>query len=246
MRPVQKWAPGETAPQTGEVVLAQYHPHGKAATVLMNNLGEYCSYCEVFSSDLEVEHVVPQKQDPNRRHDWDNLLLSCRRCNGLDNKGATPVELQDVYLPHLNNTFKIFQYGPFGYVGIHPGLLDHPTAKDKAERLMELVKLDKYQGSPRYVKGFPARDKRWKHRAEAWTMAEVKRQKFESGEMNAMAVAEFALQRGFFSVWYTVFENHPEAKRELVAAFQGTARDCFDPNDRWIPVDRRPGSAELR
>ena len=244
MRPVQKWAPGEMDARTGEKVLANYRPHGKAATVLMNNLGDYCSYCEVFSSDLEVEHVVPQSQDPNRMHDWDNFLLSCGRCNGSDNKGTTPVDIQNVYLPHLNNTFKIFKYGPFGYVGIHPDLLDHPMARDRAERLMELVKLDKYQGSLRYVKGFSARDKRWKHRAEAWTMAEIKRQKFESGEIDATAVAEFALQRGFFSVWYTVFEDHPAVKHALIKAFRGTAENCFDPNVRLAPIARNPAAAD--
>ena len=89
MRPVQKLSPGDTLPQSGAVVASEYKPHGTAYAHLEENLGDYCSYCEVFHVDLEVEHIVSQNQDDSKKHEWDNFLLACGRCNGADNKWNT-------------------------------------------------------------------------------------------------------------------------------------------------------------
>jgi hypothetical protein len=49
--------------------------------------------------------------------------------------------------------------------------------------------------------------------------------------LNAMGV-------GFWSIWMTVFDEEPDMRRRFVAAFVGTARDCFDAEMRPAP---RPG-----
>jgi 5-methylcytosine-specific restriction endonuclease McrA len=59
MRPVTKW----TWPQVGGAQKS-YNPHTIAKTDLELNFDTYCSYCEVFSSDLEVEHVISRNQNP--------------------------------------------------------------------------------------------------------------------------------------------------------------------------------------
>lgn len=36
--------------------------------------------------DINVEHLVPHKEDINKKFDWDNLFLSCPHCNSVKNK----------------------------------------------------------------------------------------------------------------------------------------------------------------
>ena len=105
MRPVTKnpWPRENGLPKT-------YRPHTIAKGDLEVNLGTYCSYCEVYSSDLEVEHIISQDQDNTLVYSWDNFLLACGRCNGRDNKTNRPVALGLVHLPHRNNTFLSFLY----------------------------------------------------------------------------------------------------------------------------------------
>jgi hypothetical protein len=246
MRPVRKWAVGQLFNRNGnpETVLVRYAPYQNANPILQENLGHFCSYCEVFSSDLEVEHVISINQDDSKKTAWDNFLLACGRCNGKDNKSNKPVNLNDIYLPHLHNTFLIFEYKEGGFVGIHPQLTD-PSQINKATALMNLVGLDKYPGnanypaSRRHPMGFPETDKRWEHRRTAWEKAQRKLHAFENGEIDASAVAAFAHQRGFFSVWFSVFHAHQQVKQELIARFTGTESNCFDPVT-FHPISRNP------
>lgn len=236
MRPVDKWPAGHIfVDSDGRDVVVQdyYKPHPKASPVLQLNIGPYCSYCEVFNSDLQVEHVIPQQHAADLKNDWNNFLISCGRCNGSDNKSSKPINMANIYLPHLNNTLYIFDYKEGGLVGIHPRLTD-PVQIEKAKALLDLVGLDKYPGNPRYSAskkhpmGFPENDKRWENRRTAWEKAQRKLEAFENGEISPSDVADFAKERGFFSVWYSVFEHHPEVKKELIARFPGTDIECFD------------------
>ncbi len=81
--------------------LKSYKPYTKANNDLEANLGSYCSYCEVFSSDLEIEHVISQDQDDTLAHDWDNFLLACGKCNGKGGKSNKPVDFTTMHFPHL-------------------------------------------------------------------------------------------------------------------------------------------------
>ena len=38
------------------------------------------------------------------------------------------------------------------------------------------------------------------------------------------------------SIWFTVFKDHPEVRKELIDKFPGTAKDCFDPNNGYEPI----------
>ena len=79
MRPIEKWAVGHTTPK-GIIISDTYDPHTEANPLLHNNLDHFCCYCEVFSADLEGEHVVSQSNDGTLRTKWKNLLLACGRC----------------------------------------------------------------------------------------------------------------------------------------------------------------------
>ncbi len=237
MRPIRKWPVGHEFEKDQKKVIVQsdYDPHTGANDILQLNIGKYCCYCEVFIAyNGQVDHVVSQNQDPIKKTTWTNLLLSCGRCNGSDNKWKKPVDEETIYLPHLNNTLYIFEYKEGGYVEIHPRLID-PSKIAKAEKLRDLFGLDKYPGNPKYPItskhpiGFPETDKRWEERRRAWETACRKLKEFEANELLASQVVEFAKQRGFFSVWYHVFSGHIEVKKALVENFRGTATDCFDP-----------------
>lgn len=103
MRPIEKWAVGHRLPD-GTIIVTNYNPHQQANPLLHKNLDNFCSYCEVFNSDLEVEHIDSKKENPQRRTAWENFLLACGRCNGADNKGVKLVDFTKMYFPHLNNS----------------------------------------------------------------------------------------------------------------------------------------------
>jgi hypothetical protein len=246
MRPVKKWSVGDTfvnQKNDNETVLERYSPYTKAISILHLNLDCYCSYCEVFSSDLEVEHVVSQDQEDAKKAVWDNFLLACGRCNGKDNKSNKPVDINNIYLPHLNNTLLAFEYKEGGFIAINPQLQGDQI--NKAEKLMDLVGLDKYPGNPKYPetdkhpKGFPEGDKRWEHRRAAWKKAKSKLRAYENGEISVDKIVEFAKERGFFSVWYSVFDAHSEVRAAMIASFDGTDQNCFDPTT-FAPIYRNP------
>ncbi len=241
MRPVQKFNIGHVL-SDGQLVTANYNPYGKANPILQENLGSYCSYCEVFSSDLEVEHVISKNQDRNLETSWSNFLISCGRCNGRDNKTNKHVDFSRLYMPHLNNSLLPYEYKEGGVIAINSDLND--TQKEKAQNTFNLLGLDKYPGNPnypptsKYPQGFPPGDKRWEHRRKAWDIAVCKRTDYENNIIFARNIAEFATQRGFFSVWFTVFNAHIEVKQQLIIAFNGTAINCF--NDDNEQIERNP------
>ncbi len=229
MRPIQKALPAQTLTTHDEtfIVQATYKPHTDARMPLEANLGTYCSYCEVFSSDLEVEHIVSQNQDSSKTHDWDNFLLSCGRCNGSDNKGSKTVDLNLMYFPHQNNTFLAFQYLEGGLVILSPALTTAQSSK--AQTTLNLLGLAK-QARDRH-----RNDTRWKHRRQAWELADDSLKELENQQTNISNIIKMALAKGFFSVWFTVFEKHIEVRKALIEAFIGTARNCFDTNCNPIP-----------
>lgn len=222
-------------------VLKRYKPHTIAKPDLEDNLGYYCSYCEVFSSDLEVEHIISQNQDSSLAHSWDNFLLACGRCNGSANKSNRPVDLSNTHFPHKNNTFLSFKYLEGGLVQLNLNLIDQ--SQQNAERMLTLVGLDKYPGNPKYPKT-DLNDSRWKLRRVTWELAKRKLVDFESGRLNNRDIVDFALLRGFFSIWFSVFNNHPEVKELLIYEFIGTDSSCFDPSHGYSPINRNPKNLE--
>ena len=239
MRPIKKWAVGDTNPITNKAILAIYNPHIKAKPDLAANLGDFCSYCEVFDSDSQVEHIVSKNQDNGLSKSWTNFALACGICNNNPNKGSKSVDLDTMYFPHRNNTFLIFTYGEGGFVSVNTELSNQQ--KQKAQALMSLVGLDKYPKKTNDASVDLKNDKRWQHRHTAWEYAVRYLTKYELRKVSAKAIAHIAEQRGFFSVWFTVFMAHQEVKAALINHFEGTALDCFD--DDYNPIPRNPNNA---
>lgn len=227
MRPVFRG----TAPRS-------YSAYGNAIGDLEDRLGIYCSYCERrLPVSLAVEHVSPKVSDPGRELDWTNFLLGCTNCNSV--KSDAPTNDTDFLWPDRDNTMRAFEYSVGGFVKVRPTLEDGVRAK--ATRLMDVVGLNRHKnrGWPRPAQ----RDKRWKQREAVWKLAEEWKNRLAtfSAEGRGIAVPlirDLALGYGFFSVWMTVFADHPEVRRVLIGSHPGTAQDCFGDDTEAV---QRPG-----
>ncbi len=231
MRPVQKWHSDDHVEPT---IQPTYNPYSTAKSDLERNLGGYCSYCERPATDeaAAVEHVQPKSlpQFAHLRFSWDNFLLACARCNGSDNKSNKDVIFENIHLPHRDNTVLSIVYGEGGFVKANPNLPDHELPK--AQQLIDLVGLDKHPSHP----GHRPNDKRWLRRQTVWEIAQRYLAHFQNNKTDLDHILELALSRGFWSVWYTVFEQYPEVRLALIQRFAGTAADCF--NHQGSPIER--------
>lgn len=245
MRPVEKWVVGSC--HTGAdgqpiVVQEDYNPYRTAKPILCENLGEYCSYCEISgrTGDLDVEHVQPKglPQYAALKIKWNNFLLGCRPCNEWVKK-EKDVVLGEVHLPHLNNTFKSLVYKEGGVVIVNPALTS--PAKEHAENLIKLVELDL---EPDVSKDGGRNQKR----RETWDMAIKWHKRYQEQNIDADAVIDYVKGTGGWSIWFTVFNNHDtkddEVRRRLIKDFPGTAEKCFDENNHYEPLDRHPGEID--
>lgn len=83
-----------------------------------------CAYCEcelsTESKYVEVEHYLNKKQYPTKVVEWENLLPSCKRCNGSKGKHDTAAEpilnpYEDDPRQHL--AFRLYRLGSSSQLG---------------------------------------------------------------------------------------------------------------------------------
>lgn len=218
---------------------------------LIENLGSYCSYCEIhlpLLRNCDVEHVQPKGYKDrdgnliyaNLETDWSNFLLSCSTCNGPDNKGVKNVLLGECHLPHLNNTFLSLEYLQGGAIIVNRKLTG--DSKKHAENLLKLVGLCKGK------KDSLSSDNRWKIRLESWNTASRYLKKYENDKIDKSSVFDSVLDLvktgGMWSIWFTVFKDHDEVRKALIDEFPGTAKECFDANNQYEPIERNPGKPD--
>ncbi len=230
MRPVVRGS----CPQdlTGnDVVFTEYT---QARGELIKRLGERCSYCEMhLDSSLAVEHVQPKKPPnatqvmPARELAWDNFLLACTNCNSIkDNKD---VVLGDYVWPDRDNSFMALTYSEGGLVHATKG-----PHEAQAHAMIMLVGLDRKSDANE------ASDRRWQNRLEAWGLAQ--------GSLNDLMSADSPELRrqiirtvkvgGYWSIWMTIFKDHPAMLAEMINAIPGTAAACFDSANGYAAVTR--------
>lgn len=217
MRPINK------GPVPGEIKRYQ-----SARPDLKDRLGDYCSYCERYiASSISVEHKLPKSKKLQFQCSWHNLLLACSNCNS--SKNNQEINQGDYLWPDLDNTFSAFNYDNTGRISPQTDL--NGNLKEKAIKTLDLLGLNKLPSEP---------DGRCIARREAWQKAERKKQGLATydTEERRQEIIDFALERGFFSIWMTVFKNDPDIKKRLITAFTGTAQNCFDAQGNPVP---RPG-----
>jgi uncharacterized protein (TIGR02646 family) len=207
----------------------------QARGLLIERLGEYCSYCETrLGASLAVEHVQPKDPNPHLELVWDNFLLACTNCNSI--KGHQTVVLTDYFWADRDNTIRAFVYSMGGIIEVNPNL--NPTEQVKAQKTMELVGLER-----RPPIDVEASDRRWNNRRMTWDAAQrsLKRlNDFDNPEMREQIV-DTAKAQGFWSVWMTVFKDDPDMLERFIKEFPGTVVDCFDPVT-FQPVPRVNGA----
>lgn len=214
----------------------KYRKYTAAKPELIDNLGCYCSYCEIFSQEahLEVEHVLCKKEHPGQKLSWDNFLLSCKVCNAI--KGIKDLAKEDVYLPHSANTFRMISVLEGGAIIVNPALND-PEMIAKAQRTIELTGQDRIEIHEARSKS----DDRWQHRRMAWRSAMRYLGEWEKEEriITPEQILNIATGRGCWSVWMFVFREHPEVQEAFLKDtehFKGTATFCFD--NQCTPINR--------
>lgn len=72
---------------------------------LLRSSNGKCAYCECSltteSNYMEVEHFEDKKHNPEKVVKWDNLLPSCKKCNGA--KGSHNVNNEPIVNPYLDD-----------------------------------------------------------------------------------------------------------------------------------------------
>lgn len=250
MRPVKKASVGDTInlfehiddmATVQHVVQEDYQYYGDARKVLLANLGNYCSYCECHFANgalLQTEHVQPQGLTENGvlkyehlKTKWTNFLLACATCNGKGNKGSKDVVLDEIHLPHRNNTFMSLCYKEAGVVIPNPELPE--PSRTHAEALIKLVGLDKSDSET---------DFRCDVRRHTWDKAQIYLHKYENGEYSLDEMIADIKLRNCWSIWFTVFKGHDEVRKALIEEFPGTASECFDAANHYEPKPRNPAN----
>lgn len=220
MRSVVKLNPGDSTP-SGETILTDYVPYTRAKRPLVDNIGDYCSYCErpLPGSELDVEHVMPKDLPPHEATKWTNFLLACSNCNRA--KWNNPVDLNHHHFPHLVNTYAIFD-GRFGSnLGLRNGL--QIADQKRAENTIQLLRLNRNSTTdPAATDG----DDRYVYRNAASSLVTKYLTKWLNGECHTEVIVDLARGYGYWSIWMDAFVAYPEVQDALIAAFPGTYPDC--------------------
>jgi uncharacterized protein (TIGR02646 family) len=230
MRPINR---GD-APRDSEGVLITFSEYQEARGYLIRNIGEYCSYCEMrLDSSLAVEHIEPKHRRPDLELEWTNFLLACVNCNSTKNK--KDIVISEYFWPDRDNTFQVLKYSEGGIVSVADQL--SPEDRERASRLIELVGLDKTPADDIAINSKQS-DRRWNKRRQAWDKAVLARKRLETNNSEEFkdTIADLAVETGYWSVWFTVFQNNPDILSRLIKKFPGTSSECFDQD--FLPIRR--------
>jgi hypothetical protein len=184
---------------------------------------------------LAVEHIQPKSLNPSLENEWENFLLSCPSCNSRKGqKDINADNFHDYFWPHIDNTYRAFNYE----TNQAPKPADSLTEIQKliAQRTLELTGLNQEKVTN------STEDKRHKNRNEAWSEAEKYKQNLLKRPADIEyrnLLTDYAVSRGFWSVWMTVFQDEIDMRNRLIKAFKGTSVDCFDAEAH--PLQREGG-----
>ena len=215
----------------------EYTDWKDAKLELTNELGTFCSYCEKYNSRsaLHVEHIYGRKCTDgadNLIYDhlkgrWDNFLLACVNCNAIKNK--KDIAIPAPYLPHTNNLLHFIEIVQGGIIQIKPAVTG--TDRIRTQAFIDLVGLDRIPGHPEHSD----KDDRWDNRLKVFHIAERQLTKFTKPipETDLETIIDLARTNGYFSIWFTVFNDFEEVRQALVngineVPFPGTDQHSFD------------------
>ena len=178
---------------------------------LKADIGHYCSYCECRTRSLDVEHVIPKSINPQKlEYNWYNLLLSCPKCNRDYKKDWNPSRRGYVW-PDTHDTFDIYEYHCDGSMSVNSSVA--PYVRIMAQNTIDLMHLNSTNSSD---------DELVDMRAEMWETANEDLEDYNIGKKLPDQVAKHAKKTGYWSIWMTVFKDHPEVTQKIADAFPGT------------------------
>lgn len=104
--------PAYLDPATVAKLTAEYKSTGKSVwnnekikDPLLGSSENKCAYCECYliheSNYMEVEHFEDKYNNPDKVVEWDNLLPSCKKCNGA--KGTHDVTSNPIVNPYVDD-----------------------------------------------------------------------------------------------------------------------------------------------
>ncbi|MCF8294943.1 MAG: HNH endonuclease [Bacteroidales bacterium] len=243
MRPIVKT---EKFDENGSPLL--YNPWTSAKQDLVDELGDFCSYCEkqVDRSSLSIDHIHGIKTVDlngiylydNLKFRWDNFLLACKNCNSI--KGIKDIEDLDPFMPHLHNLLFYIEIGEGGMIFLKADIAG--KKRKRAQTFINLIGLDRSPGHPDYS----SKDDRWEYRLKAFDIASRYKKKYLANpkETDVETICRLAGCNGFFSVWYYIFKDYPEvvkillngyfSETEFCNPFRGTSLESFDLRDYHV------------
>ena len=207
---------------TGAVIV--FSEYAEARRYLIDKLGEYCLYCERhIPASLAVEHIRPKTHNPTLELQWDNLLLACPNCNST--KGHENITISDYALPHIDNTFDMFQYDATAIVKPKVGL--NSTDLAKTNKTIELVGLGKKPPTINTKEWKIASDRRFEHRLQAYIDAQRYAVKYSGKSADSRSemlelLETIIISGGFWSIWMDAFSAFPEVTNRFRSIFTGT------------------------
>lgn len=217
---------------------------------LIERIGYFCAYCnQPLSHSLQVEHVIPVNPRENELRgdmlDWNNVLLACGPCNNA--KSNICIDAKEFYLPENHNTHLPFTVSSIdesehAVVIARENLSAYQS--EKANRTIKLFKLDNIDRRNNITDIRSLKRKKAlitvKGTKEIFNLAKES-EKFDPCKA-AEYIAQIALATGFFGLWYEEFLSEPHVMEKLVdnSIIQGTALDCFDPDNGYTLKYRNP------
>jgi uncharacterized protein (TIGR02646 family) len=210
----------------------EYNPWGDAKPELINEIGDFCSYCgkHLTRSALHIEHIQDKDTHSHLQFFWNNFLLACVNCNSTKLK-KNPITL-NAFLPHLDNLLCFIEVLNGGLLQVKTGVTG--TNLTRTNAFINLVGLDRRPGHANYSD----KDDRWEYRLTAYDKATRQLQKYTSTPVTTDIenITELAITAGFFSVWFTVFAAHDSVKAALITAFKGTKSVRFNARNHYLPI----------
>ena len=177
---------------------------------LIDNFGKYCCYCEKAERSLDIEHVAPKSLNPTKICDWNNLLLACPKCNRDYKKSWNPNRTGYAW-PDEKDTFDIFEYHIDGSMAVKDSLSS--DEKECAQKTINLLGLNEPNSYSNWL-----RQKRY----EQWDLASEDLKDYRKGARTIERIVKNVVANGYWSVWMTVFKDHPEVTQKIADAFPGT------------------------
>ena len=245
MRPIERGAVPTNADGTSKTV-SNYRNWRKD---LITRVGNYCSFCEMTLNDSpQVEHVIAQYINSGLNI-WNGQTCYWLVVLAIVQKSHKACSPQTHYLPTVHNTFLPFQFSkttntrqhnePASFVIINHGLTANQQVK--AQNTLDLCQL--HTDYTAFGSEQKVTDLRWKYRMEAIHNAELWRQEWDNWGHQSN-VAQFvgllitaAKAKGFWSVWFTIFQDVQDIRQALITEFAGTAINCFD-KATYLPIHR--------